>query len=176
MPLDKGFELIGHLLRLQIHLVKYHTNDDSWHHTLIQVCTSLCSIPILGGLFQFHIPRNRIKYDYKCFTILYHSGLQSRKLGQKLRLQRDSNSWSPVYLTGAGIISFRGHSITIKCGQEEGGREGVSRKSTIGHVTKVRYNVKCPQLSTRGGRGQNWVKFGSHMQLLNVPLGNPNAT
>ena len=98
MPLDKGFELIGHLLRLQIHLVKYHTNDGYWHHTLIQVCTSHCSIPILGGVFQFHIPRNRIKYDYKGYTILsYHGGLQSRKLGQKLKLRRDLNSRSPVY-------------------------------------------------------------------------------
>ena len=37
----------------------------------------------------------------------------------------------------------------------------VSRKSTLGHVTKGRYHVKCPQLSTQGeGGGQirvNWV-------------------
>jgi hypothetical protein len=37
---------------------------------------------------------------------------------------------------------------------------GVSRKSMLGHVTKGRYYVKCPQLSTRGGGGQNWVKIG----------------
>ena len=38
---------------------------------------------------------------------------------------------------------------------------GVSRKSMIGHVTKGRYHVKCPQLSTQGGRGgQSWVKNG----------------
>ena len=33
--------------------------------------------------------------------------------------------------------------------------EGVSRKSMDGHVKKGRYHVKCPQLSTRGGGGQN---------------------
>ena len=32
----------------------------------------------------------------------------------------------------------------------------------IGHVTKGRYYIKYPQLSTRGGGGQNWVKFGPH--------------
>ena len=40
--------------------------------------------------------------------------------------------------------------------------EGVSRKSMPGHVTKdidYRYYVKCPQLSLKGGGGQNWVKF-----------------
>ena len=38
--------------------------------------------------------------------------------------------------------------------------EGVSRKCLLGHVTKGRYLVKCPQLSSRGGGGgQNWVKF-----------------
>ena len=40
--------------------------------------------------------------------------------------------------------------------------EGVSRKSTLGHVTKGRYHVNCPQLSTQGERGQNSVKFGLH--------------
>ena len=37
-------------------------------------------------------------------------------------------------------------------------RKGVSRKSTLGHVTKGRYHVKCSQLSTRGG-GEG-VKIG----------------
>jgi hypothetical protein len=35
--------------------------------------------------------------------------------------------------------------------------EGVSRKSMLCHVTKGRYHVKCPQLSTRGERVS---KFG----------------
>ena len=38
--------------------------------------------------------------------------------------------------------------------------EGVSRKSSNDHVTKGRYDVKWPQLSTPGGGGQNWVTFG----------------
>ena len=41
--------------------------------------------------------------------------------------------------------------------------EGVSRKSTLGHVTKDRDHEKCQRLSARGGErveGQNWVKFG----------------
>ena len=37
--------------------------------------------------------------------------------------------------------------------------EGFSRKS-IGHVTKGMYYLKCPQMSIREGRGQNWVKCG----------------
>ena len=47
-------------------------------------------------------------------------------------------------------IVLRGHSIT-KWTKREG--EGVSRNSTLGHVTKGRCDVKCPQLSTRGGLG-----------------------
>ena len=54
------------------------------------------------------------------------------------------------------VSSLRGHSITTWT--RKGG--GVSRKSSLGHVTKGRYHEKCPQLSTRGERGQNWVKFG----------------
>ena len=40
--------------------------------------------------------------------------------------------------------------------------EGVSSRSLLGQFTKGMYNhnVKCPQLSTRRGGGQNWVKFG----------------
>ena len=30
----------------------------------------------------------------------------------------------------------------------------------LGHMTKGRYHKKCPQLSTRGLGGQNWIKFG----------------
>ena len=46
-----------------------------------------------------------------------------------------------------------GHSITMwtrRRGVATGG--GVSGKSTVGHVRKVRYYVKCPFLSTRGQR------------------------
>ena len=32
--------------------------------------------------------------------------------------------------------------------------------STLGQVTKGRYHLKCTQLSTQWGKGQNWVKFG----------------
>ena len=46
--------------------------------------------------------------------------------------------------------------------------EGVSRKTTLGHVTKVRYHVKCPLFSTRGERGSRLGKIWS-TQLLNVP-------
>ena len=45
---------------------------------------------------------------------------------------------------------LRDHSITT---WTRGGGEGFSGKSTLGHVTKDRYHVKCPQLSTRGGVG-----------------------
>ncbi len=41
--------------------------------------------------------------------------------------------------------------------KKRGGGEGVSSKSTLGHKTKGRYRVKCPQLSTREGKG---VKIG----------------
>ena len=37
--------------------------------------------------------------------------------------------------------------------------KGVSRKSTLGHVTKDRYYVKCPQLSTRGGAHCTEIDF-----------------
>ena len=45
--------------------------------------------------------------------------------------------------------------------KEAGGGEGVSRKSTLGHVTKGRYHVKYPQLSTRGGMGSKLCKVWS---------------
>ena len=51
-----------------------------------------------------------------------------------------------TYLFGINIL--RRHSIT-NWTRREG--EGVSRNSTLGHVTKGRCHVKCPQLSTRGG-------------------------
>ena len=55
-------------------------------------------------------------------------------------------------------VSLRGHSITT--GTRRGGK-GVSRKSMLDHVTKGRYHIKCPQLSTRGGEGiKIVVKFG----------------
>ena len=61
----------------------------------------------------------------------------------------------------------RGHSITTWTRRED---DRVSRKSTLGHVTKGRNHVNCPQLlyvrvevfdvhSRRGG-GQNWVEIG----------------
>jgi hypothetical protein len=46
---------------------------------------------------------------------------------------------------------------------KRGGGDGVSKKSMLGHLTKGRYHVKYPQLSTRGGGGQgdqNLVRFG----------------
>ena len=39
----------------------------------------------------------------------------------------------------------------------------VNRKSMLGHVINGRHDVKCPQLSTKGGvggGGQNWVELG----------------
>ena len=45
--------------------------------------------------------------------------------------------------------SVWGHSITKW--KKEGG--GGSRKSRLGHMTKGKYHVKCPKLSTRGWRG-----------------------
>ena len=51
-------------------------------------------------------------------------------------------------------------------------REGVSKKSTLGHVTKARYHVKCPQLSTRGGGGRNWLKLCPR-SCWNVPQYKP---
>ena len=55
-------------------------------------------------------------------------------------------------------IAIWDHSITYLRRLEE--REGVCRKPTLGHVTKGRYHVKCPHLSTRGGEGgQNLVTF-----------------
>ena len=41
-------------------------------------------------------------------------------------------------------------------------RVGNSRKSTLGQFTKGRLYAKCPQLSTRGSRGHNSIKFGPH--------------
>ena len=46
--------------------------------------------------------------------------------------------------------------------------DGVSRKSTLGHVTKDRYYVKFPQFSTRGGRRSKTGKIW-YTQLLNDP-------
>ena len=54
----------------------------------------------------------------------------------------------------------RGHSITTWA-RKEG--EWVSRKSTLGHVTKSRNHVNCRQLllfGWRRGGGQNWVEIG----------------
>ena len=65
-----------------------------------------------------------------------------------------SNSYLHRNLGGYSITTWRRKK-----------REGVSTKSTLGHVTKGRYHVKCPQLSTRG----EGVKLGQiwSTQLLN---------
>ena len=53
-------------------------------------------------------------------------------------------------MCGQDAKEFLGKWVIQKLrGQEE----GVSRKSTLGHVTNSRYHVKYPQLSTRGGEG-----------------------
>ena len=59
-------------------------------------------------------------------------------------------------MCGQDAKEFLGKWVIQKLrGQEEG--VGVSRKSMLGHVTKGRYHVKCPQMSHQGGgRGQNW--------------------
>ena len=55
---------------------------------------------------------------------------------------------------------LRGHSIITWTRRREG-VGGLSRESTLGHLTKSRYYVKCSKLSTRRrGEGQNWLKFG----------------
>ena len=54
-------------------------------------------------------------------------------------------------------ICVRAHSITTWTRKRGGG----SVENTC-HVKKGRNHVKCSQLSTRGGRDQNWVKFGPH--------------
>ena len=69
----------------------------------------------------------------------------------------DTSSKDPPYC----IIVHLG-VIQELCGQEEG--EGASRKSMLGHVTKGRYHVKFPQLSTR------WAKFGPCDLLLKSGL------
>ena len=60
---------------------------------------------------------------------------------------------------GGSLFNYtiRGHSITTWTRR---GWEEVSRKSTLVHVTKGRYHVKYPQLSTRGGEG---VKIGQNL-------------
>ena len=62
-------------------------------------------------------------------------------------------------MCGQDAKEFLGKWVIQKLrGQEEG--VGVSRKSMLGHVTKGRYHVKYPQLSTRGGEG---VKIGQNL-------------
>ena len=60
---------------------------------------------------------------------------------------------------GGSLFNYtiRGHSITTWTRR---GWEEVSRMSTLGHVTKGRYHVKYPKLSTQGGEG---VKIGQNL-------------
>ena len=66
---------------------------------------------------------------------------------------------------GGSLFNYtiRGHSITTWTRR---GWEEVSRKSTLVHVTKGRYHVKYPKLSTQGGEG---VKIGQN--LVHVVIG-----
>ena len=65
----------------------------------------------------------------------------------------------PVTFKMIKIVTFKG-SFNNYVDKKRVVGEGVSRKSTIGQVTKGRYHVKYPQFSLEGGGGsklsQNW--------------------
>ena len=64
------------------------------------------------------------------------------------------------------VLNFRlkNHSIAKSTRKGVWGGEGVSRKSTLGHMTKGSYHEKCPLLSTGGG--QNWIESRSKLDRI----------
>ena len=75
----------------------------------------------------------------------------------KYSLLCQKHHWSIHFSKVCYSNLLRGHSIATLARRGVG---GVNRKSMEGHVTKNRSSIKCSFLSTRGGGGQNWVKFG----------------
>ena len=95
--------------------------------------------------FDEFIPKN-VDFSGMALTLLYPTFIQMACI---LCLEVKHGSYvSRQQLTGLcrNMGSFNNYVDKKR-------REGVIRKSTLGHVTKARYHVKCPQLSTRGGEG-----------------------
>ena len=99
-----------------------------------------------ASLVLEHITRI-ISRIFNMFPFIDNVAQDSATTANQLTRHFDVYNW---WISRLGIIQYLR-------GQKEG--EGVSRKSTLGHVTNIGI-VKCPQLSTGGGGGQNWGKFG----------------